>query len=910
SGKSAIAHTVAQSLQKEGLLASSFFFDRKIPSRNTPRVLFSTIARDLANINGALAEDITATLENELGLASAPLSRQFNALILEPSLRHATDRPIVIVIDALDEVIGDNLELLRVLRDEAAKLPPQFRILITSRPTSSAERFLSRKGHVATRTIDIFSPENRQDVAVYIDIQLRDNAICAAMGPDWPDIALIRDLKRLTEGLFIWIATVCSYLRSVYNPRAKLSALLSKSAPQGLPVEKKMDNLDATILDVSGDWKDGNFLQDYNITMGAIMAFKRPLSLAAFQALHYGVPNTSPGQLLNPFGSVLTGFQNLHEPIRILHHSFREFITDRANNDECNRKFYISETVYSRRLAQLCLQTTNRELQTPPPETGYLAKNEGSYGIPNFSGVSEQLLYCCEFLNDHMSDLDSPVSDVILGHIRETVTHHLTTWMEIVTSKTDQEALGFYRELALQEPTKYNEELALSLNNLSCCLWYLGSREDALDTIQEVVGLQRELAVERPMLFNSSLAISLSNLSIYLSNLGQCEAALTAAQEVVELDRAFAIRRPAISNPNLANSLDNLSNHLSALGRRVEALVGFQEAVNLRRALAAERPAEFNADLAASLNNLSICLSYLGRRGEALELNVEAVELYQALATERPAAFNVNLAKSLHNLSDPLADLDRHEEALSAIQEAVDLHRELALEQPRAFNATLASSIDNLSNRYLDVHIGQPEEALTAIEEAVNLRKRLVETHSEISHRVDLANALEVCSDSFSGPDRVEEALRALQDAIYVRRDLRTTSPDAYLAASLKRLSRYFSKLDRQEEALTAIQEAVELYRALVADHPTLFLKHLAGSLDNLSSRLSDVGWKHEALISIQEAVDLRRDLAAEQPDEFNVHLAQSLHHLSLCLSDLGRQGPALVAIHGAVILYEQLEAQ
>ncbi|KDQ13538.1 hypothetical protein BOTBODRAFT_73243, partial [Botryobasidium botryosum FD-172 SS1] len=48
SGKSAIAHTVAQRCSEEGLLASSFFFSRDVAERNNPGKLLSTMARDLA----------------------------------------------------------------------------------------------------------------------------------------------------------------------------------------------------------------------------------------------------------------------------------------------------------------------------------------------------------------------------------------------------------------------------------------------------------------------------------------------------------------------------------------------------------------------------------------------------------------------------------------------------------------------------------------------------------------------------------------------------------------------------------------------------------------------------------------------------------------------------------------------
>src|SRR6202042_242297 len=115
--------------------ALPIFFDREIPERNQPHQLFSTIARDLVGLYPALAEDIVVVLEEEPSVSSAPLTRQFEALMLKPSLRHSFIKPVVIVIDALDEGFSSDLdtELLAILRDQVAKLPGMFRIFLTSR---------------------------------------------------------------------------------------------------------------------------------------------------------------------------------------------------------------------------------------------------------------------------------------------------------------------------------------------------------------------------------------------------------------------------------------------------------------------------------------------------------------------------------------------------------------------------------------------------------------------------------------------------------------------------------------------------------------------------------------------------------------------------------------------------------
>jgi ABC-type dipeptide/oligopeptide/nickel transport system ATPase component len=162
SGKSAIAHSVAQRSHKDGLLASSFFFNRDIPERRVPQRLFSTLAHDLATLTKGVEEHIGHSLAKDRSLASASQSRQFDELILKPFIRHHINRPIVIVIDALDE--GCDSETIAILRDEVPKLPGTFRIFITTRAKDEIMTDLLEMDHVQTRVIDIHGTPNRADI--------------------------------------------------------------------------------------------------------------------------------------------------------------------------------------------------------------------------------------------------------------------------------------------------------------------------------------------------------------------------------------------------------------------------------------------------------------------------------------------------------------------------------------------------------------------------------------------------------------------------------------------------------------------------------------------------------------------------------------------------------------------------
>src|ERR1700683_3846830 len=104
--------------------------------------------------------------------------------------------------------------------------------------------------------------------------------------------------------------------------------------------------------------------------------------------------------------------------------------------------------------------------------------------------------------------------------------HYMDRWEEALIAI--QEADKLCRQLAADQPVRFNPALALFLNNLSGNLSDLGHREDALTPIQEAVKLRQRLAADQPAVFDPDLAMSLHNLSLCLSDLGCREDALTA----------------------------------------------------------------------------------------------------------------------------------------------------------------------------------------------------------------------------------------------------------------------------------------------------------------------------------------------------------------------------------------------
>ncbi|KAG8722281.1 POC1 centriolar protein A [Ceratobasidium sp. 395] len=858
-GKTTVAHTVARRCHERNQLGSSFFFDRETDGRNSPAALFTTIAADLCGRIPGLSERLTEAIEADRSLPLAPISRQFQELLLKPCLECRISEPIVIVIDALDEAPSE--DLVDILRDQASQLPGCFHIFLTSRMRSEFGSLLGAS-HVVDKELNIGAQSNINDMKVYAPAKLRQFARKRVLQADWPGEQLQAEFVTRAGGLFLWVATVCEYLDSYENPTEQLRQLLSTTDGWNNSAEDRMRELYTRIL-AGFNWKDPQFVASYHRVMGTAIATRTPLTISAMRDLYHDTPLASDFAL-HRLSPLLTGMRKEdHEsqPVRVLHQSLRDFLAaqdTRASYDAT--EFRIVEREHNQELALLCLESINRSLDATLPGTGYLIEDENTQGkvttqgIPALQGdeIPEALRYACLFWQVHVKDITT-IKNIkeVLGRFLE---QKLVLWMELVTVCGQYRGLsGVQKWVQLLRDDRtivmpsYEPVYARTSLTLNKHLEYEDRREEALEASSEALQTYRMLAAKGSETYTEEICRSLEYMAVDLANLGRREDALVANEESLQLNRQLATDQPAAFTPALASSLSNLSSRLSDMGRREEVLAAIEEAVELYRQLAADRPAAFTPDLAMSLNNLSSGLSDMGRREEALAAIEEAVQLRRQLAADRPAAFTPALALCLNNLSSRLSDMGRREEALAAIEEAVQLRRQLAADRPAAFTPDLAISLNNRSVHLFDM--GRREEALAATKETVQLFRQLA-ADRPAAFTPDLAMSLNNLSGLLSGVGRREEALAAIEEAVQLRRQLAADRPAAFtsdLADSLHNLSIDLSGFERHDEALSAIQEAIILWRPLAASLPLRFSPDLKKSLDVLSDVLTDMGRHEEA---------------------------------------------------------------
>jgi hypothetical protein len=404
SGKSTIAHTIAHQYDQLGRLGSSFCFDRADQANRRPDNLFSTIARDLADLDPQRKRALWLTVKEKRSLRITRAPReQFEKFILVPANEMHTIGPVVIVIDALDECgdQGSRRVILSILAEAVRHLPSNFRILITARPESDIENALASKHHVFCKRMDaIDANSTSDDISLYIRAQLSD---VQGLERKWPDKSWCLPLVERSEGLFQWAFTACRFItgdgKLGLDPAEQLDILLSPaSSTSNLGA---LDQLYLDILTRIFPVENSTFMDRFRLVLGRVLAAKEPLSVSSLKELHCEDDSLDVGLVINPLGSLLSGVTQQDITVRPLHTSFRDFLTD-ANR---SKYFYVDIAQHHSRLALASMRVMKTELQFNicNLQTSHIRNVD----VPNLTirvkeAISPQLSYSSRFWADHL----------------------------------------------------------------------------------------------------------------------------------------------------------------------------------------------------------------------------------------------------------------------------------------------------------------------------------------------------------------------------------------------------------------------------------------------------------------------------------------------------------------------------
>ena len=240
SGKTALAQTIAEICEKEGITISSFFFSRTVPERNNEKSLISTLVYQIYLAVPEIRDFVTAAVEHDPTIFSRSLGAQIKALMVEPLSVAPQLTPKLLLIDGLDECVDLKAQryILQALGAAAAQLNDSVRFLVASRPehairTSFNTPTLSRMT-MGLPLDEAYRPD--ADIKTFLCSRFseirRDHPLGAFLPEIWPPKRAVDTLVIKSSGQFIYASTVMKFIESHHHrPNDRLNIILGVSKP-------------------------------------------------------------------------------------------------------------------------------------------------------------------------------------------------------------------------------------------------------------------------------------------------------------------------------------------------------------------------------------------------------------------------------------------------------------------------------------------------------------------------------------------------------------------------------------------------------------------------------------------------------------------------------------------------------
>lgn len=423
-GKSAIAHTIASSFIGVGGLGSCYCFDRNSDHRHDK--VFSTIARDFADRNPEMRRALADAVQNANALkTTVDIIQQWQKLLMEPlgKLPESTNGPFVIVIDALDEsgkAVKTRSDLLRILAGklqdasvpQITELPRNFRIIVTSRPLRDIEIAFAGVRHIERISMDDIPPATAEgDIHAYVSKKLEGLSDFGSRE--------FEALAKKADGLFEWARLACE---SIEAPPAGFSAMDSfNNVVSRDPAKREhllYDMYDFMLTEMMRQDKYTNTefqktrLARFRSVMGQILGAAEPIPLESLNAMRSHFPDRNEHYkvevVVEHMGSLLTGSTNSSTPIRPLHTSFRDFLTDQSYSGD----FFIDVSKMQRKIAFASLRVMQYDLSFNicDLKSSYYPNCE-DLGLPERIQryIPPHLSYSCRFWLAHVQKTDFDV---------------------------------------------------------------------------------------------------------------------------------------------------------------------------------------------------------------------------------------------------------------------------------------------------------------------------------------------------------------------------------------------------------------------------------------------------------------------------------------------------------------------
>jgi hypothetical protein len=440
-GKSTIAQTIAERMFIHGILGASFFCSRGVEDRSNLKLIFPTLAFQLAQKYSNFRSHLIPLLRANPDIIHESLQDQMRKFLIDPlwSAHIST----IIVVDALDECRDEHPEsaILLVL-GQLVSMIPGVKFFITSRPETHITTGF--RGPLLKGATDIFILHNVEphivddDIRCFFKHELPKLARCPQ---GWPTDGHINFLCQRAAGFFVYAVATVNFLKHGFRgPSYRLDIIIKSSegttheGRAGLGAYHSLDSLYMSIFHAAFPENETDAEDEAMIrsVVGTVVLATNPLSPSAITTL-MGFECDEVVALLASIQSLLALSDDIDHPIQPFHKSFPDFITDPSR---CvNTQFYVSPNYYHLELTLNCLRLMDKSLKKNMCSIPDYTLNSNMDGLPErikMNGIHGALEYACRSWYRHLIGTTDWTTDVAAA-LHCLLEEKFLFWLEVLS---------------------------------------------------------------------------------------------------------------------------------------------------------------------------------------------------------------------------------------------------------------------------------------------------------------------------------------------------------------------------------------------------------------------------------------------------------------------------------------------
>lgn len=393
----------------------------------------------------------------------------------------------------------------------------------------------------------------------------------------------------------------------------------------------------------------------------------------------------------------------------------------------------------------------------------------------------------------------------------------------------------------------------------------------------ETLSVCRLLAVQNPEKYDSNVALTLTNLGALHYDTQQFDAAEKEYIEALKIRRCLLEKNPGVYESDVADTLNNLANlHMKTQCFDI-AEKEFIEALEIRRRLAKESPDLYEIKVAKILNNLALLYTNIERFNDAEKVFMEALGTFRYLSEKNPDAYTSYIAGTLNNLANLHVNTKHFAIAEKEYMEAMAIYRCLSKKQPEVYASNVAMTLNSLANLHATTqrfNIAEKEyiEALNILRHLFELNPKVYENY--VADTLYALATLHYLTQHFDIAEKefieVLERFRCLceKDPTIYKKSVGLTM---YNLANLHRNTQHFDIAEQE------YLDALKIFRHMTEKNHKVYESYISGILNSLANLHTNTQHFDIAEEEYIEALKIRRRLSAQNPDAYEGDLAMTL---------------------------------